>query len=258
MLLVNLQAFSRDIATDPQVSVFLAADAGKNDAAEVEKRLRAFPAVRAVQFVCKEQALASLKQRPGVAELVATLQDNPLPDAFVVTLGQAETALAQALERDIRMMPKVAHVQADWMWMRRVESALRFGRTGVALVAALLGFGLVAVTFNTIRLQILTQREELEVSRLIGATDAYIRRPFYYLGALQGALGGGAALAMVNAGILVLNRDLSGLAGLFGGNLALEPLGAADGVAVAAFAAALGWIGSFLSVSRHLQKNSLQ
>lgn len=254
VLLSNLQAFSRDIATEPQVSVFLATDAGKSEIAEIDKRLRTAPGVRSVQFVGKDQALAGLKRKPGMAEVIATLRENPLPDAFVVTLARSDAALLQALETEFKQMPKVAHVQADSAWVRRVDSALRFGRTSVGLLAALLGFGLVAVTFNTIRLQILTHRDEIEVSKLIGATDSYVRRPFYYLGALQGALGGGAALAIVGGGIFLLNRDLSGLSGLFGADFILRLPDVADGVAVTAFAAALGWVGSYLSVSRHLSK----
>jgi len=124
----------------------------------------------------------------------------------------------------------------------------------VVLMAALLSFALVAVTFNTIRLQILTQRGEIELSKLIGATDAYIRRPFFYLGALQGVFGGLAAWVMVELAIFVLNRDLAGLATLYGENAKLQPLGLTDGLAVLAFAAALGWLGTFLSVSRHLHQ----
>jgi cell division transport system permease protein len=255
LLLANLQDFSRDIATEPQISVFLAPEAGKKDAAEIQELLRRSPSVRSVQFVGRDEALASLKRRPGVAELAVTLRENPLPDALVVTLARSDSAITQNLERELKQNPKVTHVQADWAWVRRVDSALRFGRTGVALLAALLGFGLVAVTFNTIRLQILTQAEEIEVSKLIGATDAYVRRPFFYLGILHGALGGAAALAIVRGSIYLLNRDLSGLSGLFGADFTLQSLEAADGLAVIAFAAALGWVGSYLSVSRHLSIN---
>ncbi|MBI4293376.1 MAG: ABC transporter permease [Betaproteobacteria bacterium] len=258
LLFANLQVFSRDIATEPQISVFLASAAGRQDAAEIQERLRRSPSVRSVQFVGRDEALASLKSRPGVAELAVTLQENPLPDALVVTLARSDAAIAQNLERELKRNPKVAHVQADWAWVRRVDSALRFGRTAVALLAALLGFGLVAVTFNTIRLQILTQAAEIEVSKLIGATDAYVRRPFYYLGTLQGALGGVAALGIVGGSIYLLNRDLSGLSGAFGADFTLQSLGAADGFAVVVFAAALGWVGSYLSVSRHLARNRLQ
>src|SRR5258708_30941120 len=99
---------------------------------------------------------------------------------------------------------------------------LRVGRTGVVLLGGLLGIALVAVTFNTIRLQILTQRDEIELCRLIGATHAYIRRPFFYLGSVLGLLGGLAALAIVVAGLAFLNRDLITLAPLYGADLRLR------------------------------------
>jgi cell division transport system permease protein len=254
VLLANLQQFAHGLVTDAQISVFLTPDASKSDITEIDRRLRGTPGVTRVEFVGREQALAGLKRTPGMAEVVATLPDNPLPDAFVVTLAEDELELAQRLEQEIKNLPRVAHVQADSAWVQRVSSLLNFGRTTVMLTAALLSFALVAVTFNTIRLQILTQRGEIEISKLIGATDAYIRRPFYYLGALQGMFGGLAAWVMVELAIFVLDRDLAGLATLYGANAKLQPLGLTDGLAVLAFAAALGWLGTFLSVSRHLHQ----
>ena len=254
VLLANLQHFARGLVTDAQISVFLAPDASKSDITEIDRRLRGTPGVTRVEFVGREQALAGLKRTPGMVEVVATLPDNPLPDAFVVTLAENEPELARRLEQEIKNLPRVAHVQADSAWVQRVSSLLNFGRTTVVLMAALLSFALVAVTFNTIRLQILTQRGEIELSKLIGATDAYIHRPFFYLGALQGMFAGLAAWVMVELAIFVLNRDLAGLATLYGENAKLQPLGLADGLAVLAFAAALGWLGTFLSVSRHLHQ----
>ena len=254
VLLTNLQQFARGLAADPQISVFLAPEVSKSDITELDRRLRGTPGVTRVQFVGREQALARLKRTPGMAEVVATLRDNPLPDAFVATLDASEPELAVRLEQEIKSFPRVAHVQADSTWVRRVSSLLRFGRTAVVLMATLLSFALVAVTFNTIRLQILTQRDEIEVSKLIGATNAYIRRPFFYLGALQGMFGGLAACGIVGLSIFVLNRDLAGLGTLYGADTKLELLGLTDGLAVLAFAAALGWLGTFLSVSKHLYK----
>lgn len=254
VLLSNAQQFTRGLATDAQISLFLAPEASQADIAEIDRRLRGTPGVTRLAFVGRDQALASLKRTPGMAEMVATLRDNPLPDAFVVTLSASDPALAQRLEQEIRTFPKVAHVQADSAWVQRVGGLLRIGRTAVVLMAALLSFALVAVTFNTIRLQILTLRDEIEVSKLIGATNAYIRRPFFYLGALQGMLGGLAACITVDIAIFVLNRDLAGLAALYGSDTRLQPLGAIDDLAVLAFAAYLGWLGTFLSVSKHLYK----
>src|SRR5205814_4046414 len=139
----------------------------------------------------------------------ASLGRNPLPDAFVVT-SQSESL--ETLATELAKLPGVAHVQADTLWARRLAALARIGRLGFGLLAALLGAGLFAVTFNTIRLQILTQREEIEVSKLIGATDAFIRRPFYYLGLLQGLAGGAMAVGIVAAALALLNREVSVLA----------------------------------------------
>src|SRR6266581_1251933 len=189
-VLGNLEPFSRNVSTESQLSVFLAADAAKNDAAAIEARLKGAQGVRAVRFVDRNSALTGLKRSPGMAEVIATLRDNPLPDAFVVTLAASDPELAERLERQFRALPKVAHVQVDSAWLRRLDTLLRLGRTTVALLGALLGLALVAVTFNTIRLQILTQRDEIEVSRLIGATRAYVQRPFIYLGSFSACSAG--------------------------------------------------------------------
>jgi cell division transport system permease protein len=115
-----------------------------------------------------------------------------------------------------------------------------------------LGLALVAVTFNTIRLQILTQRDEIELCRLIGATHAYIRRPFFYLGSLLGLFGGLAALAIVLSGLMVLNRDLAHLAQAYGSDIHLRFPSSNEMISALAAAVALGWLGAYLSVSRHL------
>ena len=117
----------------------------------------------------------------------------------------------------------------------------------------MLGAALIAVTFNTIRLQILTQREEIEVSKLIGATDAFIRRPFYYAGLLQGLVGGALALILVAATLALLNREVRTLAESYGSDFRFAFLGATDALAFLAFAAVLGWLGAHLSVARHLR-----
>ncbi len=252
VLLVNLQHFAGSAATEAKISVFLAQDAVRAEVAEVEARLRATPGVRSVGFVGRDAALAGLKRTPGIAEVVATLPENPLPDAFVVTLAARDPELARRLEQQFGKLPKVAHAQADSAWVERINSLIGFGRTAVLLTAALLAFALVTVTFNTIRLQILTQRTEIEVGKLVGATDSYIRRPFFYLGALQGALGGLAAWGIVELGIVLLNRDLAVLSGLYAVDMRLQLLDSVDGLAILTFAAALGWLGAYASVSRHL------
>src|SRR5690606_9232453 len=149
-------------------------------------------------------------------------------------------------------LPGVAHVQADTAWAARLAALTGIARLVVWALAAVLGAGLVAVTFNTIGLQVLTQREEIEVLKLIGATDAFIHRPFYYLGLLQGLMGGLVALAIVWVGLALLNTEAAPLAASYGSDFRFPGLTPGDAAAIAIFAALIGWLGAYLSVRRRL------
>jgi cell division transport system permease protein len=254
MLLQNLGSVTRNFSGNPQVSVFLAPEAGKPDIAALEGRLKQLPGVQALRFIPREQALEGLKRSEGMADVIGTLQTNPLPDAFVLETGGSSATELERLERDLKALPKIAHVQIDSAWAKRLEALLALGRLGVLILASLLAFGLLAVTFNTIRLQILTQKDEIVVSKLIGATDAFIRRPFFYLGLAQGALGGLAALAIVYVSMVTLNTGILELAQLYGSDFHLGFFGLVDCLALVAFAALLGWFGAYMSVSRHLSE----
>jgi len=250
-LLEGLRAVAGRVALDAQVSVFLRADAKRADAEALGKALRADRRIAAVRFVPREEALKELAAVQGMPEVIAALGHNPLPDAFVVTSKEASL---EALAADLAKLPGVGHVQADAAWARRLAALAAIGQIALWLLSALLGVGLVAVTFNTIRLQILTQREEIEVSKLIGATDAFIRRPFYYLGLLQGTIGGGLAIGIVAAGLALLNREVAVLADSYGSSFRFGFLAAGDALAIVLFAGLLGWLGAHLSVSRHLRQ----
>ena len=250
--LSNLQTFSRQLSSDPQVSIFMAIDAGAADVAAVEQRLKSNSEIGRVEFIGRDQALARLKRSAGLADVLANLGRNPLPDAFVVTARSNEPATLEALHDQARKWPKVERVQLDAEWARRLDAALNVGRMLVTLLAVLLAVALVAVTFNTIRLQILSRRDEIEVSKLIGATNPFIRRPFLYFGALQGLAGGFAAWAIVALAVLVLNIQLADLTGLYGTIFTLEWPGLGNTITLLVFAAVLGWLGAWLSVSRHL------
>jgi cell division transport system permease protein len=245
-LLESLRPAGARLALEPRVSLFLEPQVRRADAEALGKRLRADPRIAAVRFVSREEALKEMASVQGLSEVIGALGRNPLPDAFVVTVKQD-------ISGELAKLPGVAHVQADAVWARRLAAAAAILELGIALLAALLGAGLVAVTFNTIRLQILTQRAEIEVSKLIGATDGFIRRPFYYLGLLQGLVGGAVALALIGVALALLNREVRVLAESYGSSFRFGFLTPADALAVVLFAGFLGWLGAQLSVSRHLR-----
>ena len=253
-LLSSLRNLTLGAALEPQLSLFLRTEVRRAEADELGARLKSDARVRASRFVSRELALKELQATEGMAEVVAALSRNPLPDAFVVRPKATEAAALDSLAAALRQLPDVAHVQVDSAWARRLGALAGTARLAIALLAALLAFGLVAITFNTIRLQILTQRAEIEISKLIGATDAFIRRPFYYLGAVEGIAGGIVALAVVGGSLAALNVGVSELASSYGSYFRLGFLAPSDALAVVLFSAVLGWMGAFLSVSKYLRE----
>ena len=199
----NLRGLTGSASGVQQISLFMTLDADKKDVAEIKSRLRD-AALGAWRFVAKDEALQHLKSSEGMAEIIESLPKNPLPDAFVVEPANTEPESLEGLAKTFSAWPKVAHVQLDSAWVKRFDALLRIGRLAVKLLGGLFAGALIAVTFNTIRLQILAQSAEIEVARLIGATNAFIRRPFHYFGALQGALGGLVALGTMALGIEAL------------------------------------------------------
>jgi cell division transport system permease protein len=245
-LLESLRPAGARLALEPRISLYLEPQLSRAEAEALGKRLRADRRIGAVRFVPREEALKEMSAVQGLSEVIGALGRNPLPDAFVVI---SKEDIAGELAR----LPGVAHVQADAVWARRLAAAAALAQLGLALLAALLGAGLVAVTFNTIRLQILTQRDEIEVAKLIGASDGFIRRPFYYLGVLQGLIGGAVALALVGAALAVLNREVRVLAESYGSSFRFGFLSLDEALAILVFAGLLGWAGAQLSVGRHLR-----
>lgn len=253
VVLDNLRGITGSASGVQQVSLFMALDASKKDVEEIESRLREAQPGR-WRFVPRDEALKRLQASEGMAEVIASLPKNPLPDAFIVEPEDTQPDALERLASSFSGWPKVAHVQLDTDWVKRFNTFLRIGKLSIALLASLLAGALVAVTFNTIRLQILAQASEIEVARLIGATDAFIRRPFQYFGALQGALGGLFAALLVSSAGLLLAAPVGELVALYGGNFVLRGLSPVNIAAMAAIGAVLGWLGAQLSVSLHLHR----
>jgi cell division transport system permease protein len=250
LVLTGLQGVAQRVSYEPQVSVFLKAGAAR---ADLEARMRGDPRVAGLRFVSRDEALAELRVADELADVIAQLERNPLPDAFVVRGADAAPAALEGLAEALRALPGVARVQVDSAWAQRLAALVRTGRLALGALAVLLATGLVAVTFNTIRLQILTQREEIEVSRLLGATDAFVRRPLLYLGFAQGLAGGALGLAILAAALAVLNLGVRELAQTYGSSFVLPFLPWGDALSVIGFSGFLGWLGSAMSVSRHLR-----
>jgi cell division transport system permease protein len=252
LLLTSLQKLGQGSSATPQLSVFLALDTDVKAGESLGGQLKTHPGVESVEFISREATQKRLREG-GLAQVIDSLPKNPFPDTFIVTPRDTAPEALDGLKTELAKLPKVEHVQVDSAWARRLALLLNLWRTVVWLLAALFGVGLIALIFNTIRLQVLTQQEEIEVSRLLGATDAYIGRPFYYFGAAQGLLGGVVACAIVYAGFSVLQRPLAELAELYNFGFQLRQPRLIDVIGLLGLAATLGWIGAALSLRRHLR-----
>ncbi|MEG2899684.1 MAG: permease-like cell division protein FtsX [Massilia sp.] len=259
-LLDNVRPLSEQLSVDPEISLFMREDVSRPDAQALLPQIRQIVAQGKgeVTFVPREEALESLKARSSLGGVLETLGENPLPDSYVMKLGGFASAGAaaqvDAITERLRALPGVETVQVDSAWVKRLAALLGILRLTLLLLAGTLGIVVIAVVFNTIRLQVLTQKEEISVSQLLGATNDFIHRPFFYTGALLGLCAGGVALGVVVLALHPLNGAIAEFARLYGSQFQLAPLGGLEIAGLLAVSAGLGLIGAMLSVRRHLAR----
>lgn len=259
-LLENVRPMSQQLSVDPELSLFVSPATSREDAKALEPAIKnILKDYRArITFLPREEALATLKAKSGLSDVIDTLGENPLPDGYVMKLesfqNAADANVVDAIAGQLRALPGVDSVQVDSAWVKRLAALLGVLRLALLLLAATLGMVVIAVVFNTIRLQVLTQRDEIAVSKLIGATDNFIHRPFYYTGVMLGLCAGGVALGAVALALGPLNKAIAEFARLYASEFQLVPL---DPVAIGmllAISGGLGLAGALLSVQRHLAR----
>ena len=257
ILFSNAQQLVRGTSTLPQISLFMNLDADRKVATDTEARLKQNPAIESVRFLAREATLTSMRKSEGLSEVIDALPRNPFPDAFVITPAHTDSDDMEHLAGELRKMQQVDHVQIDSAWVRRLNAMLRLGRTVLMALSLLLGVGLIAITFNTIRLQVITLKNEIDVSRLLGATNAFISRPFFYLGVLQGVLGGLVAWSIVAGITLAVRAPVQELSALYGFDVTLTLPDAGVTAILLLAAGGLGWLGTLLSLSQYLRRSTI-
>lgn len=244
----------RQIPVSAEITLYLQRSAAPAEAPRLadELRERHQEHIESVQVIPRDQALAELRKRPAWAEALAVLPENPLPDAVVVTLRQhpeiAETS--NRLSNEWAQLASVETVQLDSAWVQRLQAMLDFLGMGLWLLAMGVAVVVLATVFNTVRLQALTQREEIAVARLVGATESFVRRPFLYLGALTGLMSSGLAIAAAWIALQPLNTAVNRLANSYGAQLSLQLPDATSLLLASTVVAILGALAARWSVTR--------
>ena len=255
IILDNLNALVSDVKNESQISVFLSADIKQATVLDIKNVLEKNPAIQRVKFVSKQDALAQLMANKSNQIALDSLINNPLPDAFFIQPKQLVAASVALLQLDLSKIEGVDEVLVDGAWIKRLNYLLLLGKKILIILASLLGFALIAVIGNTIRMQILTQQAEIELSQLIGATPSFIRRPFLYLGALYG-LGGGVLAVLISWLIIgFLNQTIKEIAANYRLDFSLHYLSDLALFALLTGAIALGWLAAYCTLTLYNKKS---
>jgi cell division transport system permease protein len=254
LLLDNLNRLSGSWDGQASLSVFLRQEINSDTARQLADSLATWPEIGSVQLITPQQALQEFSEHSGFADVLGLLADNPLPVVLIVTPAQEQTdpALASALQRRLSALPETDLAQLDLEWVQRLAAILEIARRGILVISALLALAVLLVIGNTIRLEIQNRREEILVTKLIGATNAFVRRPFLYSGIWYGILGALLAWGLVETGFRLLSGPVGKLMGLYQTDFTLETMPLTLLALLALSGILLGLLGSWLAVGRHL------
>lgn len=207
-----------------------------------------------VQLVTADEALAEFKEQSGFGDALDQLSQNPLPHTLIVRPSAANTAQSMTLLREeLESLPETDLVQIDTDWVRRFHAILEIVRQVIMIGAGLLGLAIIVIIGNTIRLEIQNRRDEIQVTKLIGASNAFVRRPFLWSGFWYGLFGSLLALALVRTGLYLLQPTVSRLAGLYQGGVAILTLDWRESAAICLVGVVLGLVGSWVAAARHMR-----
>ena len=254
LLLDNVERLGGSWQKAAQISLYLQLSLDEREGPRLRDEIAALDDVAEAEWISRSQALEEFQQQSGLGEALKELPENPLPAVILVTPKEVDKAALEVLRQRLAELPGVQQAQLDLQWVERLGAILGLGDHFVFGLSLLLILALLLVIGNTIRLHIENRRSEIEIIKLVGGTDAYVRRPFLYMGALYGTGAGLLAWLVLAFGLDWLNAAVVRLAGLYGSDFALQGVPLDDGLSLLLGAIFLGYIGAWLAVARHLSE----
>lgn len=255
LLIANAQTATGNWNRAVDLSVYMKIPTAVDEVRRIADKLRQRRDVADVEVLTADEALKEFRRDSGFGPAIDALTSNPLPHSLIVhPRGEYATAAhLEDLAADIRAEPSVDMVQLDTAWVNRLQAILEAVRRAVILTAAFLAIGVMAIVGNTIRLDIQNRRAEIEVTKLVGGSDAFVRRPFLYSGVWYGV--GGALIAWLLTAVVVgaLREPINRIAGLYGSGFQIAGLGPEPTLILLGAGVVLGWLGSYVAASRHLR-----
>ncbi len=255
VIVKNMQSVSNSWSNALDFSMYLKKDLTVSDAEDLANLIRQRADIESVGLITADEALLEFKKQSGFGKALNQLSENPLPHALVIRPSSGNTgASLTLLQEEIRNLPETELVQVDTEWVQRFHAILDIVRQAISIGVVLLGIAIVVIIGNTIRLDIENRREEIEVTKLIGASNAFVRRPFLWTGFWYGLLGGAFALLLVQYGLYLLREPVSRLAGLYQGKITVASLTITESSAIIGIAVFLGLFASWVTAARHMRR----
>ena len=254
VLLDNAQAVTKNWEGRAQISLFLAEAVDENQGHKLSQALLDRNDIEKTEFISKEQALKEFEEVSGMNNVLQGLTENPLPSVIIIYPKTSDPGQIEKLRNSLAELVEVELAQLDSQWVKRLHSILNLGQRIVAALTIGLVMAVILVIVNTIGLAIENRKEEIIITKLVGATDSFVRRPFLYTGLWYGAGGGLLALIMVESVLVWLNNPVKELAGLYDAEFGLSGLGVLNGIGLLIPAAIIGLVGAWIAVGRHLRE----
>jgi cell division transport system permease protein len=248
----SLSKLTNHMQNETEISLFLKLDISSDTVAEIDALLAKNDAIKQYRLVTKEEAWQQLQAKSEANNAIHQLNKNPLPDAFFIQAKSAEPESLETLKNSLQDIPGVEQVLFNADWAKRLSILLGLGKKVIFFISTLLAIALLVIIGNTVRMQILTQKDEIEVSTLMGATNSFIRIPFLYAGIFYGLLGGLLAIIMMLGVIMTFNHSVSQISSLYSSDFRLSIFNAHLFLTIIGIAAFIGWLGSYLAVARSI------
>ena len=255
--LENINKFTAEFEHGAKISLFLAPQVSVKQAADLQQSIQQHNAIKLVELITPDQAMEEFKSRSGLQTALDSLTSNPLP---VVLLAYPKDEIARSPEKlaalieELGKLKQVELSQFDIEWIKRLTALMELVTRAVWIIAFILGLGVFLVIGNTIRLAITNRQEEIRIIKLIGGTDAFIRRSFLYSGMLQGLFGGLLALLIIFLLFSFISAPTSSLSSMYGIAFSLDPLHFLPSLLLVSGGALIGWLSARVTVGVYLRQ----
>lgn len=252
----NLSKLTDHMQDETEISLFLKLDVSAKTISAIEQELAGNNAIKHYRLVSKDEAWQKLQAQAETNNkansAILQLSKNPLPDAFFVQAKSADPATLEALKNSLQTIPGVEQALLNTEWAQRLSILLKLAEKVIFFIAALLAIALLVIIGNTVHMQILTQKDEIEVSNLMGATSSFIRTPFLYAGMSYGFFGGLLAILMMMGILQMFNYSVAQISSLYSSDFRLSLVNSELFLVIIVLAIFIGWLGSYIAVTRSI------